>query len=74
MTSNQNTPAPAPTNPPEPAAFLTMHSALVLLIACFIGMIVGILTFLNGVPVAGAVLAGFTGAGAGVPVLRSLIR
>ncbi|MFJ8584885.1 hypothetical protein ACIRD2_09530 [Streptomyces sp. NPDC093595] len=59
---------------PDPAPFLTVHTALVLLAAAFIGSVVGGLAFLSGGPVAGAVLAGLTGFGASVPVLRSLIR
>ncbi|WP_457033203.1 hypothetical protein [Kitasatospora sp. P5_F3] len=59
---------------PEPAPFLTLHTTLVLLAAAFIGSVVGILTFLSGGPAAGAVLAGLTGFGASVPVLRQLVR
>ena len=40
----------------------------------FIGVIAGGLTYLTAVPVAGAVVAGLTAAGASVPVLRSLIQ
>jgi hypothetical protein len=54
--------------------FLTVHTTVVLLAALFIGCLVGGLTFLNGSPLAGAVLAGLTGVGVSVPVLRSLIR
>jgi len=62
--------APSADVPP----FLTVHTAVVLLAALFIGCVGGGLTFLSGSPLAGAVLAGLTGAGASVPVLRSLIR
>ncbi|WP_433573953.1 hypothetical protein [Streptomyces sp. CA-251247] len=54
--------------------FMTMHTVVVLLTAMFIGAIAGGLTYLTAVPVAGAVLAGLTAAGASVPVLRSLIH
>ncbi|WKX23627.1 hypothetical protein [Streptomyces sp. HUAS CX7] len=59
--------------PQGPAPFLTIHTAVVLLIAVVIGLIVGGLTFLSGGAVAAAVLAGLTAAGFSVPVLRSLI-
>ncbi|MFI8491224.1 hypothetical protein [Streptomyces rubrogriseus] len=52
--------SPAPT-PQGPAPFLTVHTAVVLLIAVVIGLIVGGLTFLS------------TAAGVSVPALRSLI-
>ncbi|MDU9001707.1 hypothetical protein [Streptomyces mirabilis] len=62
----------------EPSAdvppFLTVHTTVVLLAALFIGFVGGGLTFLSGSPLAGAVLAGLTGGGASVPILRSLIR
>ncbi|MFC8393109.1 MULTISPECIES: hypothetical protein [Streptomyces] len=59
--------------PQGPAPFLTIHTAVVLLIAVVIGLIVGGLTFLSGGAVAAAVLAGLTAAGVSVPGLRSLI-
>ncbi|MCX4425849.1 hypothetical protein [Streptomyces mirabilis] len=59
-------------SPPEPP-FLSLHAAVVLLTALVIGLVLGGLTALTGVPVAAAVLAGVTGAGSSVPVLRSLI-
>ncbi|MEV7130968.1 hypothetical protein [Streptomyces sp. NPDC093260] len=59
--------------PQGPAPFLTIHTAVVLLIAVVIGLIVGGLTFLSGGAVAAAVLAGLTAAGVSIPVLRSLI-
>ncbi|MFH8701969.1 hypothetical protein [Streptomyces chartreusis] len=52
---------------------MTVHTAIVLLIAVVIGLIVGGLTFLSGGAVAAAVLAGLTAAGVSVPVLRTLI-
>ncbi|GAA3850966.1 hypothetical protein GCM10022243_15980 [Saccharothrix violaceirubra] len=67
-------PSHTPSNQPDPAPFFTVHTALILLAAAFIGAVVGGLTFLSGGPVAGAVLAGLIGFGTSVPVLRSLIR
>ncbi len=65
--------APEPTRP-EPTPFMSQHTALVLLTAVVIGLIIGGLTYLNRVPVPGAVTAGLLAAGGSVPVLRSLIR
>lgn len=64
--------SPVPT-PQGPAPFLTIHTAVVLLIAVVIGLVVGGLTFLSGGAVAAVVLAGLTAAGISIPVLRSLI-
>lgn len=64
--------SPVPT-PQGPAPFLTIHTAVVLLISVVIGLIVGGLTFLSSGAVAAAVLAGLTAAGVSVPGLRSLI-
>ncbi|MCX4524513.1 MULTISPECIES: hypothetical protein [unclassified Streptomyces] len=63
------TPPPG-TDPP----FLSLHTAVVLVIAVLIGLVVGGLTFLGGFHPALAVLAGLGATGAAVPVLRSLIR
>lgn len=68
-----SSPAPLPPNPPGHGPFMSLNTAVVLLTAAVIGLIVGGLTFLSGGLVAGAVLAGLTGAGASIPVLRSLI-
>ena len=62
------------TTPQNPQPFLSLHTAVVLLMAFVIGLLIGVLTFLTGVPVAAAVIAGITSAGASVPPLRSLIR
>jgi len=62
---------PPPQPPPGP--FLPLHTALVLLAAAVIGLVVAGLTFLSGTPAAGAVLAGLISAGGSVPVLRTLI-
>ncbi|MFB7057499.1 hypothetical protein ACWF95_04840 [Streptomyces vinaceus] len=62
------------TTPPEtPQPFLSLHTAVVLVIALLIGGVAGGLSFLGGVPVALSVLAGLTAAGGAVPVLRGLI-
>lgn len=69
-------PTPTPPNAPEPAGptpFLTQHTALVLLAAIVIGLVVGALAFLNGTPPPGAILAGLLSVGASIPVLRVLI-
>ncbi|GAA1413980.1 hypothetical protein GCM10009639_67570 [Kitasatospora putterlickiae] len=70
MTNHTNA-APDPSTAPAP--LMSMHTALVLLAAAFIGLVAGALTFLGGGPVAAAVLAGLTGAGASVSVLHKLI-
>lgn len=64
----------APPDPPDPKPFLPLHTAVVLLAAFVIGSAVGGLTYLNGTPVPGAVLAGLLSAGGSVPVLRHLIH
>ncbi|REK89623.1 hypothetical protein DY245_14915 [Streptomyces inhibens] len=69
---SEPTPPPPATHDSEP--FLTLHTAIVLLAAGFIGLIVGSLTFLNGGALAGAALAGLTAFGACVPALNKLIR
>ncbi|MEU5807800.1 MULTISPECIES: hypothetical protein [unclassified Streptomyces] len=53
---------------------LTLHAAVVFLAALIIGLVVGGLSHLGGVPAALAVLAGLGAAGAAVPVLHGLIR
>ncbi|MBQ0867407.1 hypothetical protein [Streptomyces sp. RK75] len=63
----------APATPPEPP-FLSMHSAIVLLAAVVIGLVVGGLTFLSQFSAPRAVLAGLGAAGLSIPALRSLIR
>ncbi|MEU4657289.1 hypothetical protein AB0G32_25700 [Streptomyces sp. NPDC023723] len=62
-----------PATPPAPTPFLTLHTAVVLVAAALIGLVVGGLTFLGGTPTAGAALAGLIAGGAGVPALRTLI-
>ncbi|MFE2475875.1 hypothetical protein [Streptomyces sp. NPDC059389] len=54
--------------------FLSLHTAVVLVIALLIGCAVGGLSFMGAVPLALSVLAGLTAAGGAVPVLRGLIR
>ncbi|MFF7459606.1 hypothetical protein [Kitasatospora sp. NPDC008115] len=53
---------------------LSVRTTLVLLTATVIGVVVGVLAFLAGGPVAGAVLAGLTATGTSVPVLNGLIQ
>ncbi|MCC3655847.1 MULTISPECIES: hypothetical protein [Streptomyces] len=65
-----SSPVPPPPEPP----FITLHTAVVLLTAVLIGLIVGVLTFLSYFSASGAVLAGLGAVGLSVPVLRSLIR
>ncbi|MFD8787219.1 hypothetical protein [Kitasatospora sp. NPDC059599] len=69
-------PLPSPNSADQPgsAPFMTVHTAIVLLTAAFIGLVVGCLTYLSGSPVAGAVLSGLSSFGTGIPVLRQLIR
>jgi predicted PurR-regulated permease PerM len=62
------------TTPQSTPPFLSLHTAVVLLIAFVFGTVMGILTALTGVPVAGAIAAGLTSAAANIPVLRTLIR
>jgi hypothetical protein len=62
------------TTPQNPQPFLSLHTAVVLLIAVVIGFLIGVLTFFTGVSVAAAVIAGISSAGASVLPLRSLIR
>ncbi|MCX5269383.1 hypothetical protein [Streptomyces sp. NBC_00199] len=62
------------TTPQSTPPFLSLHTAVILLIAFVFGTVMGILTALTGVPVAGAIAAGLTSAGANIPVLRTLIR
>ncbi|WP_167355628.1 hypothetical protein [Streptomyces atriruber] len=52
---------------------MTLHTAVVLLIAVAIGLLVGGLSVLSGVPAAGSVLAGLLSGGSSVPVLHALI-
>ncbi|MFE0453094.1 hypothetical protein ACFW2D_17775 [Streptomyces sp. NPDC058914] len=62
------------TTPENPQPFLSLHTAVVLLIAFVIGVVMGVLTVLTGAPVAAAAVAGLTSAGVSVPALRTLIR
>lgn len=65
-----SSPVPPPPEPP----FISVHTAIVLLAAVLIGLIVGGLTFLSDFSSPGAVLAGLGATGVSVPALRSLIR
>ncbi|WP_329331384.1 hypothetical protein OG866_01265 [Streptomyces sp. NBC_00663] len=62
------------TTPQNSQPFLPLRTAVVLLIAFVIGVVMGILAGLAGAPVAGAVAVGLTSTGASVPVLCTLIR
>ncbi|MEU8717930.1 hypothetical protein [Streptomyces sp. NPDC048663] len=66
-----SSPAPTPQGPPP---FMTVRTAVVLLIAVLIGLVVGGLTFLSGGAAAAAVLAGLTAAGVSTPVVHTLIQ
>ncbi|MCQ4207481.1 MULTISPECIES: hypothetical protein [Streptomyces] len=57
----------------RPDTFLPLHTAVVLLTAAVMGLVIGCLTVHTGAPVAAAVIAGLSSAGAAVPVLRTLI-
>jgi hypothetical protein len=65
-----SSPVPPPPEPP----FISMHTAVVLLTAIVIGLVVGGLTFLSEFSAPDAALAGLGAGGLSVPVLRSLIR
>ncbi|MFC4512210.1 hypothetical protein [Streptomyces ehimensis] len=74
-----NHPEPSSTRPAAHTSaheqpFLTLHTTVVLLVCLFIGVVVGILTFLSTGLAAGAVLAGLTSTGASIPITRSLIK
>ncbi|GAA4759440.1 hypothetical protein [Streptomyces sanyensis] len=75
MTTHQN-PQSAASSPDGSATqpFLSLHTTVVLLTALVIGLVIGGLTFLTGAPVAAAVIAGLTSAGASTPALRTLIQ
>lgn len=63
---------PVPTPGTEP--FVSLHTAVVLLAAVVIGLVIATLTVLSGVHPAAAAVAGLTAAGASTTVLRTLIR
>lgn len=70
----QMTPAqPGPSGPEAEPSFLSLHTTVVLLTALMLGLVVGGLAVLTGIPAPGAALAGLSAAGPAVPVLRSLI-
>jgi hypothetical protein len=74
MTS-QPSPHPPASNSPEsnPRPLLPQRTVLVLLAAAFVGVIVGVLTFLSAGNVAASLLAGLTGFGASTLGLHTLI-
>jgi hypothetical protein len=59
--------------PDPPTPFMTLYTALVLLTAAVIGLVVGGLSYLSGTSVPAAALAGLVSGGGSVPVLHSLI-
>ncbi|MFE8015160.1 hypothetical protein [Streptomyces antibioticus] len=61
------------TPPSAEPPFLSLHTAVVLLTAFVIGLVMGGLTVLTGASVAAAVFVGLTVGGSSVPALRSLI-
>ncbi|MFJ2264032.1 hypothetical protein ACIOKD_38075 [Streptomyces sp. NPDC087844] len=70
---------PAGRSGPVPAStgtepFVSLHTAVVLLAAAVIGLVIATLTVLSGAHPATAAVAGLTAAGAGTTVLRTLIR
>ncbi|MFC7841858.1 hypothetical protein [Streptomyces sp. NPDC057382] len=54
--------------------FLPLHTAVVLLTALVLGLIIGGLTAITGAHPAAAVIAGLTAAGASTAALRTLIK
>ncbi|UPZ26359.1 hypothetical protein MUK60_42730 [Streptomyces sp. LRE541] len=59
---------------PGSEPFVSLHTAVVLLAAAVIGLVIAALTILFGVRPATAAVTGLTAAGASVTVLRTLIR
>ena len=59
--------------PPAQAPFLTMRTAVIILAAVVIGIVVGVLSFFAGHIIAAAFLAGLCAFGGSIPVLHSLI-
>ncbi|MFD7026439.1 hypothetical protein ACFWAR_00145 [Streptomyces sp. NPDC059917] len=57
----------------SPTPLLSLRTAVVLLVAFVVGLVMGGLTLLSGVPVAGALFQGLASAGVAVPVLHHLI-
>ncbi|MFE2582915.1 hypothetical protein [Streptomyces sp. NPDC059378] len=74
MTANHRPQPPTGPASPPAAPFLSLRSAVVLLTATVIGLIIGGLTVLTSAPIAAAVIAGLTSTGASIPVLRTLIE
>ncbi|MFJ4895942.1 hypothetical protein ACIP5U_39065 [Streptomyces sp. NPDC088788] len=71
----QPSPPPAPHEPQGPhVTHLPLHTTVVLLTAAVIGLVIGALTALTGVPVAAAVIAGLASSGSSIPVLRSFVQ
>ena len=66
-------PAPRGQSSPDERPLLSQRTALVFLMAAFIGTGVGVLTFLSATSPAGAMLAGASGFGASTLALHKLI-
>ncbi|MFD6822773.1 hypothetical protein ACFWC5_20720 [Streptomyces sp. NPDC060085] len=60
--------------PENPQPFLSLRTAVVLLIAFVIGTVMGVLTLLTGAPAAAAVAVGISSAGMSIPDLHTHIR
>ncbi|MCX4920284.1 hypothetical protein [Streptomyces sp. NBC_00687] len=62
------------TTPQNPQPLLSLHSAVVLMIAFVVGAVMAVLTFLTGAPLAAAVAGGITSAGMSIPSLHTNIQ
>ncbi|GHH57480.1 hypothetical protein [Streptomyces candidus] len=60
-------------DPDDPQPFLSIHTALVLLMAAFIGVVVGVLTFYARQSIPEALLAGLASTGLCIASLRNMI-
>lgn len=65
---------PSPPSSQGPGPLVTLRTALVLLLAFIIGLLVAGLSYLSGTSAAGAVLAGLLSSGCSVPTLHHLIQ
>ncbi|MFJ4895023.1 hypothetical protein ACIP5U_34290 [Streptomyces sp. NPDC088788] len=62
------------TTPQNPQPLMSLHSAVVLMIALVIGAVMGVLTLLTGAPLAAAIAGGITSAGMSIPSLHTYIQ
>ncbi|MGW2619601.1 hypothetical protein [Streptomyces sp. NPDC001500] len=75
MTPRHNSqPAPPPVPASDSGPFLPLHTAVVLLTAIVLGLVIGGLTALTGAHPAAAVIAGLTAVGTSTAALRTLIK